>query len=642
MRVIVEWLGRVWRELEHWIRILSPLRFSFIVVALVAWAFNDSDQGQDTIRYLAETKTSEMWWYLVWVSTLAAVTWYFSRQLLHVRFPKTPPPQPHSWVVTWTPRILGALVFASISKAMFRARGSSAGHSADRLLWWGIAYAILAIVFPLVTAGRRKLLQRSGEESHTTRQDETVRAFPPVSRGVIGLLFAMAIVFFFAATFFTTPVGNFLGAPGVIAIVATMWVATGSGLVYLSDKVLRFPLLVALLIFAVIVSQFNDNHQVRTLGALPQPFVRVPLAQQFAAWQQAGGGGPIFIVATEGGGIRAAYWTTTVLTHLEEQSQKQFSRHLFAISGVSGGSVGVMVYASLVAEGDDHPVQRAGDVLRFDALGPTLASMLQQDLVQRFVPFKLFDDRAQALEQAWEAGWRKTPPHNDNFGAAFSGLFLNHRPGPFPSLFLNGTIVESGERFITSNTKIDSTFTGASDALDQIDLDIPRSTAALLSARFTYVSPAGTIEKRHVIGDCTECYAVCCHDVDGGYFENSGAATAMEIARTLRGQPVYAVIIRHAGDTPLKPETIANEVLSPVRALLATRDARAVIARKELRDAVGADHVFEFDLEPTKPSLPLGWVLSDVTRDLIDKGMASPHNKAEADRLVALIPGGAQ
>jgi hypothetical protein len=417
-------------------------------------------------------------------------------------------------------------------------------------------------------------------------------------------------------------------------------VATGAGLVYLSDKVLRFPLLVALLIFAVIVSQFNDNHQVRTLGPPPPQFARVPLTQQFASWQQSGGTGPIFIVATEGGGIRAAYWTTTVLTHLERDSQKQFSRHLFAISGVSGGSVGAMVYASLVAEDDADPVTRAGDMLKYDALGPTLASMLEPDLVQRFVPFRLFDDRAQALEQAWETGWKKTPPKNDNFAAPFSNLFLTHRPGPFPSLFLNGTNVESGQRIITSNTKIDSTFTGATDALDQIGLDVRRSTAALLSARFTYVSPAGTIEKQQIAGDCQNCYAVCCHDVDGGYFENSGAATATEIARALKGQPVYAIIIRY-GDAPsLKPETIANEVLSPVRALLDTRNARGVIAVKQLEEAVGPMNVFTFDLEPTKPALPLGWVLSDVTRTLIDRGMSSKHNIDEAQRLVSLIGGG--
>src|ERR1044071_10067810 len=142
MRAIVEWLGRVWRQLKNWYAILLPLRFSFVVVALVAWASNVSDQGQDSIRYLAESMRSHpwgLWLYVVWVSVLAGVTWYFSRQLLHVRFPDTPPPDDHSWIVTWTPRLLGAFVYAAIGKAMFRAADDAAVASAHRPRWGGSA-----------------------------------------------------------------------------------------------------------------------------------------------------------------------------------------------------------------------------------------------------------------------------------------------------------------------------------------------------------------------------------------------------------------------------------------------------------------------------------------------------------------------
>src|SRR5437763_8070781 len=48
------------------------------------------------------------------------------------------------------------------------------------------------------------------------------------------------------------------------------------------------------------------------------------------------------------------------------------------------------------------------------------------------------------------------------------------------------------------------------------------STAAHLSARFTYVSPAGSLRKRSE-------KEIAAHVVDGAYFENSGTATALEI-----------------------------------------------------------------------------------------------------------------
>jgi hypothetical protein len=52
-------------------------------------------------------------------------------------------------------------------------------------------------------------------------------------------------------------------------------------------------------------------------------------------------------------------------------------------------------------------------------------------------------------------------------------------------------------------------------------MHIPLSTAAHMSARFTYVSPAGRFP------DGT-------HVVDGGYFENSGATTALEILMRIK------------------------------------------------------------------------------------------------------------
>ena len=62
-----------------------------------------------------------------------------------------------------------------------------------------------------------------------------------------------------------------------------------------------------------------------------------------------------------------------------------------------------------------------------------------------------------------------------------------------PSLFLNGTVVETGERIVTSNCHID--WTDAFDGFDELGGDLKLSTATGMSARFPYISPAGTIIK---------------------------------------------------------------------------------------------------------------------------------------------------
>jgi hypothetical protein len=109
---------------------------------------------------------------------------------------------------------------------------------------------------------------------------------------------------------------------------------------------------------------------------------------------------PLFIVATEGGGIRTAYWTATVLGTIQD-ADPSFADHIFAISGVSGGSLGAAVFDALEAEATPQGefTKRGQAILSQDFLSPAIATMLFPDLIQRFLPFPvLFLDRGRWLE----------------------------------------------------------------------------------------------------------------------------------------------------------------------------------------------------------------------------------------------------
>ena len=78
---------------------------------------------------------------------------------------------------------------------------------------------------------------------------------------------------------------------------------------------------------------------------------------------------------------------------------------------------------------------------------------------------------------------------------------------------------------------------GARDASRVRDgADIRMSTAAMLSARFPIVSPAGIIRTKTnaAYGD---------RGVDGGYFENAGLTTALDIARALRSRGLTPIVL---------------------------------------------------------------------------------------------------
>jgi hypothetical protein len=174
---------------------------------------------------------------------------------------------------------------------------------------------------------------------------------------------------------------------------------------------------------------------------------------------------------------------------------------------------------------------------------------------------------------------------------------------------------------------------------------LPLSAAVHLSARFTYVSPAGALVKdKRNHGRA----------VDGGYFENSGATSVLEILKVL-GQLAepgtswekvkpYVILISNepvdlrfaeeqldgAPDNKrIKPFPAGNEVLSPLLTMVNTRTARGQYARVTTRWHVGESNFLQFGLcQNADVKIPLGWVLSGVVRTAMDQQLHSNACKA--------------
>ena len=465
-----------------------------------------------------------------------------------------------------------------------------------------------------------------------------------------------------------------IGAPAILLLALGLIAVTGSALVYIANHH-RVPVLSLLLLWTIICSPFNDNHSIRQTGQshshgvlsrsdpiAPEvppessPLRTQSLEQYFEAWwaelarlEPGDKPIPVVIVAADGGGIRAAYWTAAILARLEDRSPESavpFSRHVFAISGISGGSLGAATFAAILAHRVAFPaletrtyVQEANDVLGRDFLSPTLANALFPDLLQRFLPIPVFDDRAIALEQSWEQAWADAHPSDaERFADRFDRLW-SIDPHRVPLLFLNGTIVESGDRSImdpfANPAIISKSFSSAVRLAQVLGTQIPVSTAVLTSARFTYVSPAG------LIGPTAQS-KVRQRVVDGGYFDNSGGITARQIAAATAaaasGAPrTMRLVVLHIGNAPpnegrsgsnslgLLPggRVWLGETMSPVRALLDVRGAHAEQAVDDLNQSSPGYEFHDVKLYRTGTVVPLGWALSceaqkEMERQLVD------------------------
>lgn len=244
---------------------------------------------------------------------------------------------------------------------------------------------------------------------------------------------------------------------------------------------------------------------------------------------------PVYIVLSNGGASRAGKWTGSVLSHLQDTSfQKNpgdsFKDHILCIAGASGGSVGNCAFYSLLKA--SHEGEITGDEFsihtdRFfetDFLTFTLARLLGPDIVRHLLPFNIaLDNRADALENVIGNG-SSDELLNSYFERPVTEVF--DTTGALPILLVNTTQVDNGMPGVISTVLLPEQ-SQRQDVLALVDSmairhgkgNLRLSTAAVLSSRFPYVSPAGKVFDRYY--------------VDGGYFDNSGAGAVLEFIHEL-------------------------------------------------------------------------------------------------------------
>jgi hypothetical protein len=433
-----------------------------------------------------------------------------------------------------------------------------------------------------------------------------------------------------------------------------------------------WPVVSTLLISAVIFSafDFNDNHLMnRALGptqvasspkneAVGDAFIEwVGSRPDLEAFRQRGDKYPVFIVAAQGGGIYAAVHTASLLGALQDQCPS-FFHHTFAISGVSGGSVGATVLLSLAATKQGHAstgcigapltyedslVHRTDLVLSEDLLSPLLSGLLFTDFMQRFIPFPVSHlDRSRLIENALEnsianvaakatvASPQQLNLINEPYGAHWVPQSL------YPALVINTTDVGGGNRRLFSPFKLDAPDILAApepicDSKGGLrsSSELKLSAVAFLSARFPWVTPPGGFLVPDQDGRCRLKVRV----VDGGYFENSGLTTALniykeiEIAAKQRGI-ADAIDIRlitlTRGEPPTLTYTGFDELVAPITTLQSIRVSRAFTslaeAERDLRSNLGPDappKLYNIRLKDMDYPPPLGWSLSPITILLI-------------------------
>jgi hypothetical protein len=321
-------------------------------------------------------------------------------------------------------------------------------------------------------------------------------------------------------------------------------------------------LLIAAIALAGTAGADTDVHASRNLTSAGPSGQRESLAKAFGTWSEAPGcevdkGAvtlrPMFLVAAEGGGIRAAYWTAAALDRLVEANSCVRSSTLLS-GGASGGAVGLTVArfapsgtsaAAQVEKMAEPTALSVGSLglfvrdLAYAATGVPAPAQGSASVASRLQATGngQWADRAALIEAVWQT---QAP----GLDVPFVGD-RNAARSPTGELVLTSTSVGTGCRYLVSQVTFPESPSGTDCATlhqpvaGSVDLlsayagpekdgdhcvgPLLAATAAMFASRFPFVTPSG------VVGPCggiTEPDQL----VDGGYVENSGLGTVVDLA----------------------------------------------------------------------------------------------------------------
>ncbi len=700
------------------LEVLWPTRAALLTLLAGLLLLFAAGQGRELIDGLDAAPWAHLAWFALALLYWSFQCWHWSRVELYLAFGT----DRAAWgeragLILHLPRLYGVAVHVMALLAIIWSAWATRPGVA---VLAPIAAVLVSVTFFLLLVSRRLALLDALEQkglatgpvaraltTRPIRPGEPLRralgALAPLSR----LVLAGSLAFFAlnAALGGLWPVetGARHGSAAIAFGGLGSWVAILS-ILALASRAFRFPVLASLVLARIVTGLLVDEHPVRSdptsAWGGPAADPRPTLAAEVGRWKAAVAPDgeapvPLVLVATAGGGLRAAWWTAAALAGLIER-HPGLERHIVAVSGVSGGSLGAAVVAACLAREQERartraPFDRAGvgacarGVLANDFLAPTLVAFLYTDVLPPALTEPLgLGGRAAALENAWAAAFDRLPGRplrsDGSWHNPLAGPLLglgDDAAGWLPILFLNATHEERGRRVVASRVRIDQpAFLDVWDLHRLMGRDLWTVTVVHNSARFTFVSPAGLVR-----GPAPESLPRG-HLLDGGYFENFGAVTLLEALRGIRDgledpDRFLPIVIQITSDPELEghdivtdgacsepeplpfgaddarsPWTLANEALAPLAGLLATREARGLLAVRELARAVrcaplptGAPepafvHLAMCGMGARRPAL--GWVLDSRSREAID-GLLDPEGcngseLAELDRALGAAP----
>lgn len=617
-------------------------------------AFTQIDQATDVI-FSIFNNGHPIDQFIVYASIIlwALVTWYTARVILYIApFDSNLDIRLARFCIAWLPRILGLIPFGIIMCAIWHTVG---GHLLYKQL---IVLSFLEIIYILIVYFRIPFLKRFfkihvsplNNFNAFSKKDALKVILKDQDTKWAVLIFSTVFITLFLLSLLPVTVSNARCVKPIFIVSTGLCFLTFilSIVMFFNDNKKK-PVLIFGLSYIIFCSFWNDNSKIRELdngkNQVPQS---KELNLTFNQWKNerfkdTKDTVPLIIIAAEGGGIRGMYWTAKILQELNYKSPA-FFKHVFAISGVSGGGIGAIFYSSFYKDSLENKVpnvnqRRLDDILGKDYLSDLTNAFVFTDNIQKLFPFRIpYLCRSNRLEDAFSLGYSKIT-QTATLDSSFFQLWHNHAT-EIPNLFLNGVLAETGQKIIESNIALPANyFRDVVDYNERCKKDIALKTVALFTCRFPFITNGGLI-----IGANSKGIG---HITDGGYKDNTGLETAISLLNALSDSikknnkepsakkiiKPYIIFIKNS-DTTINPKddkpyaslheikTVTGSFFNAYNRNNISFENMVAETLKKYRLSENLTDTIEYikielDRDGKCKHLPLGWYLSDSSKTYI-------------------------
>jgi hypothetical protein len=737
------WLGCAWNCLLELLWLLWIARAPFGIVVFGYLLLGFAPQAQDLLTPLVDSSPLYLLLFFVLHFVFWAMPVHYSARILFsddrrlFDYAKAHPSPYLRCVEQYIPRLLGIATFAALVVSAYRAninlpnikdQGVTDTLSSE-LHHFMVGCVIAAGVFLAYTVYRhgmgdrlrstwgsrliafaRPLLNLLDISCHRSAKVVQTAGNNPEEAGLLLLIFVFII---FVAVLLSAPnvVAEYLPLLFSVSLMLGGWLPI---LTYLSaiGRRVQAPLIIgAFAGIAVLTSIVGDNHDVRLLEVKATEG-SMKLDAALHLWMEANGCTPDkasecprpIIVAASGGASRAGFFMASVLGELLDKAAAnkldatQMRNRIFAISSISGGSVGAVMAVAAMANGGEATTQPCRSkpvpywygtevknwrgclesLMAGDFLTPTFIGLGFHDLI----PFGPWQDRAAIIERSWEQHFTETM----NTGTPNAGKlscwndlacpFYSLRPTKdlwLPLLVLNGVSVDSGNRIVTTplSPTYEVSVCPSGDAASSCPLfadtlffhDLIRNPSKGSGWRtelqrlitFGYLrghdyndvrlSTAAHNSARFPIvsppGNIRDAaHYVIDRIVDGGYLENFGVLTASELAQAVHAvSPELAPLVLVISNDPNEPVEIMSAEKAGATSFLTDLSGivYAVVNTRDARGMLAVDQLKTLSRGITKPQCKVPLVRIRVWPERIDpKSDKCEGNFSETPRAVSM------